>query len=245
MSTTPPDETSAVQLQAVLLAGGEGSRLGGVQKALIKYRGRSLLAHWCEALVSRGIETVVVGALELETHLSPDVTLTREEPPLAGPAAGVWAGVSVLMSAGAAGAARGSGKDEHPGRLADRQPEHVPDHQASAPNGGGYTLLLAVDTVKPDLLLAWLITEIDRAAARRPQQAVVPQDSSGKNQILASAVPSAGLCERVNSSSPAEAEGKPLRWLLDGFEATHPRLPSGLGRDVDTPDDAAALGVEL
>jgi molybdenum cofactor guanylyltransferase len=84
---------------AVLLAGGAGSRLGGTDKALLEHAGRTLLGHWTAALAERGVSGVVVGPQHLNRHLTPHLRLTREDPPLSGPAAAVCAGVRALPPA--------------------------------------------------------------------------------------------------------------------------------------------------
>lgn len=83
-------------VRAVLLAGGAGRRLGGADKALLEHNGRTLLEHWTAALADRDFSGVVVGPERLGEHLPEDFLLTREDPPLAGPAAAVCAGVRAL-----------------------------------------------------------------------------------------------------------------------------------------------------
>lgn len=75
---------------AILLAGGAGSRLGGVDKAALGLDGGTLLDRALAAL--RGTRTVVVGP----PRGLPDVREVREEPPRSGPAAAVVAGLTAL-----------------------------------------------------------------------------------------------------------------------------------------------------
>ncbi|MCE6998865.1 molybdenum cofactor guanylyltransferase [Saccharothrix sp. S26] len=75
---------------AVVLAGGRGSRLGGVDKASVVVGGRTLLDHVLDA-VSHARRTVVVGPRKDDV---PGVTWTREDPPGGGPVAGVAAGLA-------------------------------------------------------------------------------------------------------------------------------------------------------
>ncbi|HSE10423.1 MAG TPA: NTP transferase domain-containing protein [Nocardioidaceae bacterium] len=79
-------------LAAVILAGGGGVRLGGVEKASIEIHGQTLLEH-ALAGTAAADEVVVVGP-ELPT--SRPVTWTRESPPGGGPAAGMLAGLGAL-----------------------------------------------------------------------------------------------------------------------------------------------------
>jgi molybdopterin-guanine dinucleotide biosynthesis protein A len=77
-------------LGAILLAGGAGSRLGGVDKGLLELEGESLLARALTAL--QGLEVVVVGP----PREPAGPRTVREDPPLSGPAAAVVAGLAAL-----------------------------------------------------------------------------------------------------------------------------------------------------
>lgn len=79
-------------LGAVILAGGTAVRLGGVDKASLEWRGRSLL-DWALDAVVDAAEVVVVGDV-LPTERP--VTFVREDPPLGGPAAGLLAGLDAF-----------------------------------------------------------------------------------------------------------------------------------------------------
>lgn len=85
-----------MSVQAVLLAGGQGRRLGGEDKALLLREGRPLLLHWREALEQQRIPCAVVGPDHLRQTLGPEIPLTREEPAWGGPAAAVRAGALAL-----------------------------------------------------------------------------------------------------------------------------------------------------
>jgi molybdopterin-guanine dinucleotide biosynthesis protein A len=77
---------------AVILTGGTGSRLGGVDKAGLEHAGRSLLDRALSA-VSAADEVVVVGP---EVATRRPVRFAREDPPGGGPLAGLAAGVAAL-----------------------------------------------------------------------------------------------------------------------------------------------------
>ncbi len=84
------------EVDAIVLAGGRGSRLGGVNKPEVRVGGRRLL-DVALAAVAGARRIVVVGDVEV-----PDgVLLTREEPPFGGPVAGVEAGFAELAGNGA------------------------------------------------------------------------------------------------------------------------------------------------
>lgn len=77
---------------AVVLAGGRGSRLGGVDKASVVVDGRTLLDHVLAAVASAR-QTVVVGPRRADAPDLPGVRWTREDPPGGGPVAGLAAGL--------------------------------------------------------------------------------------------------------------------------------------------------------
>jgi len=74
---------------AIVLAGGTARRLGGTPKHAIVVDGSTLLARTLTA-VAKAAHVVVVGDEGLRS-LVPGGTVVREDPPLAGPAAGIGA----------------------------------------------------------------------------------------------------------------------------------------------------------
>lgn len=74
---------------AVVLAGGQAKRLGGVDKLALRVGGRTLLDRTLAALAGAD-PIVVVGP---ERPVAVPVRWAREEPPLAGPLAGLRAGL--------------------------------------------------------------------------------------------------------------------------------------------------------
>jgi molybdopterin-guanine dinucleotide biosynthesis protein A len=89
MPGEPAPPTTDPVVGAVVLTGGGGVRLGGVDKASIELGGRTLLEHALQALGDVG-EVVVVGT---DVPTSRPVTFTLEDPAGGGPAAGVLAGL--------------------------------------------------------------------------------------------------------------------------------------------------------
>lgn len=83
-------------LDALVLAGGQGLRLGGVVKAEVLLGGRTLLDRALDATPGAR-RVVVVGPPSLAR---PGVATTLEDPPAGGPAAGVAAGLRWLDAAG-------------------------------------------------------------------------------------------------------------------------------------------------
>ena len=81
-----------LRLAAVVLTGGTGVRMGGVDKAALEVGGTPLLEHALAATAAAD-ETVVVGG---QVATSRPVLWTVEDPPHGGPAAGLLAGVDRL-----------------------------------------------------------------------------------------------------------------------------------------------------
>jgi molybdopterin-guanine dinucleotide biosynthesis protein A len=79
-------------LAAVIFAGGNATRFGGVDKMLIEVDGRTLLSRSVDAV--RGAERVVIVGPEREIGVP--VRWEREDPPGAGPLAALAAGVAAL-----------------------------------------------------------------------------------------------------------------------------------------------------
>lgn len=77
---------------AVVLAGGRATRLGGVDKPSIEVAGKSLLERALDACSGARV-TVVVGT---QRPTSRPVTWTLEDPPHGGPLAGLGAGLALL-----------------------------------------------------------------------------------------------------------------------------------------------------
>ena len=88
-----PGDTSGGRLGAVVLTGGSGSRMGGVDKGAIELDGVTLLERALAATVT-AVEVVVVGDQVPTTR---PVTWTREDPGGGGPAAGLLAGLDRFL----------------------------------------------------------------------------------------------------------------------------------------------------
>lgn len=150
---------AAVRYDAVVLAGGRGSRLGGVSKPDLEVDGRRLL-DTALAAAAGAVRTVVVGDVDV-----PDGVLrTREDPPFGGPVAGLEAGCALLDLV--------SGPDRAPWTLV--LASDLPDAEAAvavllAADPGGHDGACLLDA---DDRLQWLLgcyrTDVlsDRLAAR-------------------------------------------------------------------------------
>ncbi len=84
-----------LRLGAIVLSGGTGARMGGVDKSAIELHGVTLLERALAATMTAP-EVVVVGE---QVPTSRPVTWTREDPPGGGPAAGLLAGLDRFLVA--------------------------------------------------------------------------------------------------------------------------------------------------
>ena len=78
---------------AIILAGGQGARLGGVEKGSIELHGRTLLDRALDAVIDAS-EVVVVGP---QVPTERPATFVVEEPRYGGPAAGLLTGRDALL----------------------------------------------------------------------------------------------------------------------------------------------------
>lgn len=79
---------------ALILAGGHSTRLGGADKALVVIGGKTLLERAVEA-VADAQQTIVAGPVR---GLTADVTWVQEDPPGAGPEAALAAGSRLVRA---------------------------------------------------------------------------------------------------------------------------------------------------
>jgi molybdopterin-guanine dinucleotide biosynthesis protein A len=87
-----------MDFDAIVLAGGRSSRLGGEPKAALSFEGRSLVSRTLDAAADARRSVVVGDASALV--LPAGVRLTREEPAFGGPAAAIAAGLAALAGPG-------------------------------------------------------------------------------------------------------------------------------------------------
>lgn len=80
-------------VDAILLAGGQSSRMGGPDKVMLELAGRPLLERAIEAAYAAGCAHISVVGPERDLVVSAEIeyTLVREDPPFAGPVAGLAA----------------------------------------------------------------------------------------------------------------------------------------------------------
>lgn len=206
-----------MEFDAIILAGGRSSRLGGVPKSGLIYDGATLLERSLRAAGAAGL-TVVVGP---DPGGLPGGVLTcREEPPFAGPAAAIAAGLAALAA------------------------DHASRHAAAAP----YTLVLACDMPRSEGAVRALAEALAASAAGTPERGgadgVMAVSADGRKQPLAGFYGTAGLQRSVaDAASRDRLENASVFALLARLDVREVRVPPGSTDDVDTWDDASALGV--
>lgn len=218
-----------MKFDAIIVAGGRGSRLGGVSKPLLEHRGETLLEHSLNAV--RDAQAIaVVGAHALAEAVTrymdcaPDeqrVVITREYPTFAGPAAAVAAGRAALDD----------GPDDEG---AQRQNE-----------ASELTVVLASDLLDPAPVVAALLAATERPAPGI--EAWVPQDATGVLQTLSCAILTAPLREAISQAAEPHGslENASMMRLLATVQMERLKLPDADFSDVDTPGDAGRHGIAV
>ncbi|WP_417234995.1 NTP transferase domain-containing protein [Arthrobacter sp.] len=247
-----------MNFDAIVVAGGRGARLGGTDKPLLHHGGATLLDHALRATAAAG-RIAVVGPTELNPVISryaadadagQIITLTREYPAFAGPAAAVAAGIRALGD-GAAG--------------------EVPQPGDRAP----LTLILAADLISPGpaaaAIVSYAVEHYDDALTPAPAppgepataptnpaeagdtglelaefgRAWVPVDGQGRLQPLSCVIETAALLRAVEASErPGEglANSSMMR-LLAKVQIVRVSLDGVDYADVDTWEDADRAGI--
>ena len=202
-----------MEFDAVILAGGRSSRLGGAPKAELLYDGATLLDLAVQA--ARGARTIAVVGPHPGT-LPAGVLNCREEPPFAGPAAAIAAGLSALE------------QDYAARRL-----------EGPAP----LTLVLACDMPRVDAAVRALHAALEQAGTAG-RDGVMAVSADGRKQPLTGFYHTAALQRSAAEAAHRGAlKDASVFALLANLDVRAVRVPSGSTDDVDTWDDASALGV--
>ncbi|WP_425865150.1 NTP transferase domain-containing protein [Arthrobacter sp. TWP1-1] len=255
-------------MQAIILAGGLSRRLGGVPKAGLLLDGQTLLARTVDAAADflaaepatsigdgrRPAPIVVVGPVDriaewLATAKSGAATVAvQEDPPFAGPAAGIAAGLSALTEdAGDAGYVLVLACDmPHAGAIVELL---APKLASCAPGEG---VMAVADGRKQPLAAIYPLAELHNAvgaarAAHRLENASVFSLIANVN-IKECAVPS-GLAADIDTwadaraqgmgAGPADAEGQQLENHDEALQAWTKKLLEAFEiADIDVDVDA-------
>ncbi|MGP5318658.1 NTP transferase domain-containing protein [Arthrobacter rhombi] len=237
-----------MKFDAIIVAGGRGSRLGGRDKPLLAHGGSTLLEHALRAS-STANRIAVVGPTELNPVISDYaagasagqiLTLTREYPAFAGPAAAVAAGLRSL----------GDGTDGD-----------IPVPVERAP----LTLILAADLLDPGPVVEGIVAHAGEQAAAGSVQptpetegieaeglgdadygrAWVPVDTDGRLQPLSCVVETEALLQAVESAT-SHGQGlanSSMMRLLAKVQIVRVSLDGVNYTDVDTWEDADRAGI--
>jgi molybdopterin-guanine dinucleotide biosynthesis protein A len=194
-----------VDFDAVILAGGRSSRLGGSPKSALMFDGATLLERSLAAAADAR-HTVVVGPEA--AGLPGGVLAAREDPPFAGPAAAIAAGLDALRGAGPA----------------------------------DLVLVLACDMPRAGEAVRALLDALPGTGA----DGVMAASADGRLQPLAGFYSTAALERAVQAAAARNAlvHGSVFA-LLASLDVQAVVVPAGSTDDVDTWDDAAALGVAV
>ena len=200
-----------MEFDALILAGGRSSRLGGAPKSQLMYDGVTLLSRSLAACA--GAASVVVVGPD-PGGLPAGVLTCREEPAFAGPAAAIAAGLAAL----------------------DR---------ARGPLRASITLILACDMPKAGQAVAALQSVLAHEGLESPEsEGLMSASLDGRKQPLAGFYSTAALHRAAGEMERSGGlTGASVFALLARLDVRTVTVPAGATDDVDTWDDAAALGV--
>ena len=204
----------------VILAGGGGSRLGGVVKADLELESNTFLDNILNDLVTLGIDPqdiVVVGPAGLAQtpggQLRSEISYTMEDPPGSGPAAGLLAGVRWLLERQAP-----SGRQAQPG-------------EATYPGGKApsspWIFALACDAPYSARALPQLYAALDTTS-----DGICATDRTGHRQYLLGIYRGQALAQ-----AGGKATNRSVRALLEPLRLQELALDETLIQDVDTWQD--------
>ena len=207
-----------MEFNAIILAGGRSSRLGGVPKSRLVVDGATLLERSLSA-AGAAVRTVVVGPDPGD--LPPGIITCREDPPYAGPAAAIAAGLGALAR------------------------DHASRHEGAPPP---YTLVLACDMPRSAAAVRALAESLAASHIDAQEQewgdGVMAVSADGRKQPLAGFYGTAALQRSVaDAERRGSLENASVFALLARLDVREVRVPSGSTDDVDTWEDASALGV--
>lgn len=202
-------------LDAIVLAGGKSSRLFGVPKARLEWRGSTLLQNTVDAVLKAGARRVVV--------IGPDapvsdarVLMAREDPPFGGPAAAVAAGMRAL--------------------------EHLDDPRGDQVLVFACDMPRVADAVSRLVGAGHLLGDGDDGDG---VDGAVVVDAAGMRQPLAALYSRSALAGAVDAARASSTlDGASMRALISSLDLIELPDEIESTRDVDTWNDAAAFGIE-
>lgn len=191
---------------AVVLAGGAASRLGGADKPSVEIGGQTLLDAALAACTAAR-KTVVVGP---RRAVGRSVVWTREEPAGAGPAAALAAGLAARSD---------------PGGRAVADSPYVIVLAADLP---------FIDAEVIHRLWTTITRSADDPDPAGQPDGAVAVDESGRAQWLTACYRRSALLDRIHSFGPDRLAGLSLRRLLAGLRLAEVGIPARAAFDCDT-----------
>lgn len=85
-------------MDVIIVAGGEGRRMGGVDKASLKLNGMRFIDHLLRDLAGITQDKIIVVTPREDLELGENVLRCSEEPPLGGPVAGIDAAMNLCSA---------------------------------------------------------------------------------------------------------------------------------------------------
>ncbi|MBF4576173.1 molybdenum cofactor guanylyltransferase [Frondihabitans sp. VKM Ac-2883] len=199
---------------AVILAGGRASRLGGIDKTALVVDGSTLLERAVQA--AAGAEQIVVVSARPGQVAQSGVLSVREEPPFSGPAAGLAAGLAALSL----------------------------DPHGSSLRSSTWVLVLAADVPRAVEAVVTLREGVVERSGQDDPDGYAAVDDSGHRQPLLALYRTGSLRAVVREHEAAgDLDGLSLRRLLGPLRVVDVPVATALSADVDSPDDARRLGV--
>jgi molybdopterin-guanine dinucleotide biosynthesis protein A len=201
-------EVNGLAFDAVILAGGRSSRLGGVPKQSLVFQGQSLLER-AVAAAAGARHVAVVGEMASLPIWPPNLLSCREQPHFAGPAAAIAAGLDALADIG---------------------------------EGAPYLLVLACDMPLASQAVAALQEALQMSTAADPANVMAAEGDRPQPLVGFYRTPELTKACRDLAARGALVNGS-VRSLLANLDVQLVTVPAGSTSDVDTWDDAAALGI--
>ena len=233
---------NAPRLHGLVLAGGRSSRLHRSapfptpDKPLLADGSGTLLEAALEALRAAGapsLRSVVVGPPLLPVPAG--TRIVREDPPFAGPAAAIGAGLAALRQGPGAEAPDAGGPGPSTETAASRSPGGS-EHDAGP--GADWVLLLAADMPRalPALLRLVEALDVEHSTDSAPS-ALLAVDEGVEQPLLCLLRLDAAL-----ASFGRDAQDASVRSRLRTLDPLPVPVPAGSSADVDTWRDAVELG---
>lgn len=202
---------------AIVLTGGRGTRLGGVEKAFIEQDGTTLLEATLRALATEGrLRVVLVGPHPAPHTFAEDPAIewrtVVEAPRFGGPAFALATGVRALVE------------------------WEIDDGSQPPEDRASWVTVLACDLAQPERAVGVL----DARGAGVDDDGIVLEDAGGRAQWLTARYRLPALRDALDGVTPDTS----VRRALGGLDLV--LVPAGdATADLDTPDDLARVGATL